>query len=44
MTDKGQNALEEQLKAKVKHLPDITHVYFFGAKPRFIHKEVTREC
>ena len=34
MADRGQAGLEKQLKAKVKHLPNITHVYFFGEKPQ----------
>ena len=33
MTDKGQAGFEEELKTKVKHLPEITHVYFFGEAP-----------
>jgi hypothetical protein len=34
MTDKGQAGFEEELKARVKHLPEVTHVYFFGEEPR----------
>lgn len=30
LTDKGQAGLEEELKAKVKRIGDITHVYFFA--------------
>jgi hypothetical protein len=30
LTDKGQSGLEAELKAKVKHISEITHVYFFG--------------
>lgn len=40
MTDKGQAGLEDELKAKVKHLPEITHVYFFGKEPRFVNSKM----
>lgn len=30
MTEKGQSGFEDELKAKVKHINEITHVYFFG--------------
>jgi len=47
LTDKGQAGFEEELKAKVKHLPEVTHVYFFayvmdpdGEKEVAINKEM----
>ncbi|KAF7563272.1 hypothetical protein G7046_g864 [Stylonectria norvegica] len=30
LTPKGQSGLEEELKSKVKHMNEITHVYFFA--------------
>lgn len=30
LTDKGQAGLEDELKEKVKHIREVTHVYFFG--------------
>lgn len=31
LTAKGQSGLEQELQAKVKHINEVTHVYFFGA-------------
>lgn len=30
LTQKGQSGLEDELKSKVKHINEVTHVYFFG--------------
>lgn len=47
MTDKGQSGFEDELKSKVKHISDVTHVYFFayimnpdGEKESAINKEL----